>query len=108
MEEMSAHTVYIPHYSVDFNYSKAERFGELEYGFTFDFSGNGTFDHSVKERIRGFMSSFDAEVDFLLVSGSPSMCMYALACAIERNEEPISILRFDRETRGYKEVLFDV
>jgi len=104
---VSDNRVFVPHYNVEFNYSKAAVFGEIDYGFTFDFSGDPTFDEQVKMKMRQFMSSFDAQTDYLLISGSPVMCMYALACAIERNDDPISVLRFDRDSRGYKEVLFD-
>ena len=100
--------MYIPHFNEEFNYSKAGVYGTIEYGFTFDFSGDPTIDVKVKERVRSFMAPFDAETDYILISGSPIMCMYALACAVESNDHPVSVLRFDRDSRGYKEVVFDV
>lgn len=108
MDVETDNVVFVPHYNVEFNYNNAKRYGSLEFGFTFDFEGDEVFDATVKKKLRTFMSSFDAETDYILVSGSPSMCMYALAVAVDRNEHPVTCLRFDRETKQYKEVLFDV
>lgn len=99
--------VFVPHYNLNFDYRTARKYGELEFGIKADFIGEPEFDAGISKLIREFMRDYDPEVDKILVSGSPTVCMYALGVVTDEHGGPITVLRYEREDRSYREVSFE-
>ncbi len=105
-EQRMNRLVYVPHYNSKFNYDSANEFGELVLRTNEDFTTRTEQQVRLSEKLNVFLSDFDPEWDFLLISGSPAVSMYCAAALARSDRYPFRGLRFNRIKKIYEEITF--
>lgn len=105
--------VYVSQEQRFFNYSDAERYGEVHFLTQHEFNGlrNSLRNQRVIEEIRNGLDSFRPDRDFLVLTGSPTTIGYtfflAMLKASSKSVGRLNILQWDRESATYKLINFE-
>lgn len=93
--------VFVTHESPNFNYTPAEKFGEIEFLTATDLSTQlkSKYNRIVVDEIRNKLDEFTQD-DYLLPSGSPIVTGVAMAILHETFEE-INVLKWSNHTKEY-------
>lgn len=94
--------VYITQESPRFNYTPAERFGEVRFLTANDISpiANSLLNAQTIAAVRTQLSDFNADIDYLAPSGSPIITGIAMAILHERFDN-FRVLRWSNVDREY-------
>ena len=93
--------VFITHESLNFNYTQAEKFGEICFltGSDLSVHENSPSNRTITNRIRKILIDF-TETDYLLPSGSPLITGLAMAILHERFNR-IQVLKWSNQSHTY-------
>lgn len=107
-------TVYVVQEQQRFDYSDAERYGEVKFLTNLEYNGlrNSFRNKQATVDIRLGMADFNPNADYLLMTGSPVAMGYAFWLAMLKASNAgifkLNILQWDRESNHYKHVTFEV
>ena len=96
-------TVFVPHYNPTFNYTSAEDYGGLSIMNHDDFDTiNGSANNKMImcDITNSIIDKFVPELDYILISGSPAVCAFAIGTAMAHYDR-VRVLRYDKQTASY-------
>lgn len=106
--------VYVSQEQRYFDYSDAERFGEVHFLTQHEINGmrNSLRNQRVISEMRLGLADFRPSIDFLVLTGSPITIGYAfwlaMLVASRTGTHKLNLLQWDRESSAYKLINFEV
>jgi len=101
--------VFIPHWNATFHYHKAEIYGKLVHWSPKDFDDvDGSMQNSIlMNQLIENVESYNPDLDFMLVSGSPVLVATAIGIALQRHGR-VKILRFNKQHKEYVPLTLEI
>ena len=101
--------VYVTQENSRLNYMDAERFGEVVFITTDEYSpiSSSRRNDIIESEIRFGLVNFDSDLDFLLLSGDPIIMVLAFyrAASLTAETNKVQLLKWDSQTRSYNEIV---
>ncbi len=98
-----------PGRKITIDYTPAKEFGQLKSITLIDFSRDeGAISNDVLiEEIRAKLHDFDAENDFIVISGSPAVS-FVVAMILRERAHRVNLLRWSNETKSYSPLVINL
>lgn len=102
-------TVWITQEVPDFNYTSAEKFGDVKFVTSKNFNAamNSLINADLSKEIKDSLRGFDYDNDYVVPTGSPIVSM-AVAAMLGRNTSKLKILKWDKRDYRYLPMVIGV